>query len=325
MGKQTTKRYGVDPHEDIKSLCCSCVPLRLAVFLIAVFSIVTSVVVLFAKSLGVDTAAVFGGYTLQSKTCLLFIEVSGAIWGFIGAQGAVRCHANSVIVFFYYQVARCLCWVGVFYFDLPALYACEKWVTDMSSQPAWNPQMYQIAMEGLCFQKRLAFYLFNIPLFLMFSYFTYVNYKFVWGRGGLNEGITERSYANIGDKATLGIFAASSLAEHTPLNVANQWPEEPAKKPPKKGLTDDAKAWGALPHHNFGYPVEDDDHKKTAGHDKAPSGAPTKTEAKGHGKGSGTKGAADASADGPGIWSSLFGSKPATPPGHGTGAATTGP
>jgi hypothetical protein len=315
MGKQTTKKYGVDAHEDMKMLCCGCVPQRLAVFLIAVFSIVTSVVVLFAKSLGVDTAAVFGGYTLQSKTFLLFIEVSGAIWGFIGAQGAVRCHANSVSVFFIYQVARCVCWLGVFYYDLPALYACEKWVTDMASQPAWNPKMYQVAMEGLCFEKRMYFYLVNIPLFLMFSYFTYVNYLFVWGRGGLNEGLPDRTFANIGDKATLGMFAASSLSEHAPLNVANQWPQEAPRKPPKKSITDGAKSWGTMTETNFGYPDDDPDGKDKSAGDKA-----TKTDHKGDGKSPTTRGiqghAADASADAPGVWSSLFsnpfGSKAAT-------------
>lgn len=254
MGKQQqTRKYGVDPHEDIKTLCWGCIPLRLAVFLIAVFSIATSVLVLFAKSLGVDTAAAFGGYTLQSKTFLLFIEVSGAIWGFIGAQGAVRCHSNSVNVFFYYQVARCVCWLGVFYYDLPELMACEKWVTNMASQPAWNPQMYQIAMEGLCFQKRLYFYCVNFPLFLMFCYFTYVNYQFV---NSLNEGFAYRSYANIGEKAALGLFSASSLAEHTPLNVANQLPEEAPRSLQKESLTDNVDAWGSLPSSNFGYPEE---------------------------------------------------------------------
>jgi len=323
MGKQTTK-YGVDPHEDLKLLCCGCIPLRLGVFLIAVFSIVTSVVVLFAKSLGVDTAAAFGGYTLQSKTFLLFIEVSGAIWGFIGAQGALRCHANSVIVFFYYQVARCVCWIGVFYYDLPALYACEKWVTDMASQPAWNPQMYQVAMEGLCFEKRMFFYLLNMPLFIMFCYFTYANYLFVWGNRGLNEGIPNRSYANIGDKATLGMFVASSLAEHTPLNVAQQWPEDAPRKPPAKSLTDDAKAWGALPDPNFGYPDDQPSGDKNDGahkSDKVPKKHTRKV-----GK---EKGAADA-ADAPQPWSSFF-SNPfaskasAAPTTEGIGGANTGP
>jgi hypothetical protein len=289
---------------------------------------VTSIVVLFAKSLGVDTAAAFGGYTLQSKTFLLFIEVSGAIWGFIGAQGALRCHANSVIVFFYYQVARCLCWLGVFYYDLPALYACEKWVTDMASQPAWNPQMYQVAMEGLCFEKRMFFYLLNMPLFWMFCYFTYINYIFVWGRGGLNEGIPNRSYANIGDKATLGMFVASSLAEHTPLNVANQWPQEAPPKPKKKSLTDDVKSWGSLPNPTFGYPAEDGkpSGEKADGLDKAHGDKASKPDAKSTAKGA-TRGAADAATDGPGVWSSLtsmFGSK-APPAPEGTAAAKTGP
>merc|ERR1719201_3079273 len=110
----------------------------------------------------------------------------------------------------------------------------------------------------MCFQKRMAFYIVNFPMLLLFCYLTYINYVFVWGKGGLNEGIPDRSYANIGDKATLGIFAASSLAEHTPLNVANQWPNEKPRTKPKPSLTDDAKAWGALPSPTFGYQASSD-------------------------------------------------------------------
>jgi hypothetical protein len=130
-----------------------------------------------------------------------------------------------------------------------------------------------------------------------------VNFLFVWSKNGLNEGIPNRSYANIGDKATLGIFAASSLAEHTPLNVAQQWPQEAPRKPPKKSLTDDAKPWGALPQPNFGY----EDKGTTSAGDKAtaPTGDARSPATRGH--------AADASADAPGAWSSWvsnpFGSK----------------
>jgi hypothetical protein len=332
MGKQTTKRYGVDPHEDLKLLCCGCVPLRLAVFFIAIFYLVSSFIILFVKLTGLfDTAAILNsGYTIQSRTFLTFVEVSGAIWGFIGVQGAIRCHANSLTVFFYYQVIKLLCMILVFYYDLPALYSCEKWVTDMASQPEWNPQMYQVAMEGQCYTKRMLFYLVNFPMLLIGGYFTYINYIYVWGKGGLNEGLRERAYANIGDKATLGIFAASSLAEHTPLNVANQWPQEAPKKPLQKSITDDAKPWGALPSTNFGYPEDEGGPHKRHG-DKTHADKTAKGD-KGSGKGAkspGTKGAADASADGPGVWSSLFsnpfGSKaPAAPPatgGHGGAAA----
>jgi len=306
------------------------VPLRLAVFLNALFSIVSSLAVLFAKSIGVDTAVILNsGYTIQSKTFLTFVEVSGAIWGFIGVQGAIRCHANSLTVFFYYQVAKCLCFLLVFYYDLPALYSCEKWVTDMASQPAWNPQMYQVAMEGQCWTKRMLFYLVNFPLLFIFLYLTYINYIYVWGKGGLNEGITDRTYANIGDKATLGIFAASSLAEHTPLNVANQWPQEAPRKPYEKSITDGVKSWGALPSNRFGY-SEDDEPKKG---DKAYSKKKAKDDKGSKGaKSTGTRGfgAADTSADGPGVWSSLFsnpfGSKAASAPASGgAGGATTGP
>jgi len=221
------KKYGSVFEET--TLCCACFPLRLGVFAIALFSLVTSILTLFAKAIGVDTSVAFGGYTLESKTFILFLEVSGAIWGIIGLLGAWNCHANSVTVFFYYQVARCLCWTGVFYFDLPALYACEQWITNMAGQPEWNPKVYQVAMEGLCWEKRMMFYFVNVPLFLLFCYFTYVNYQFI---EMLNDGLP-RSFS--GKKASSAYasmpYAAQMSAERQPLNVNGLQLPEPEQAP----------------------------------------------------------------------------------------------
>jgi len=195
----------------MRPMCCTCIPVRLGVFLIAAFSVLTSVVMLFAKAFGVDTSVAFGGYVLESKVMIAFLEVSGAIWGFIGVTGAWQCHSNSVSVFFYFQVARLVVWVGVFLFDLPALFACEAWVTNLASQTEWNPRMYEIAMEGKCFEKRLYFYLVNVPLFLLFAYFTHVTYEFIeMLNGGLPYSMSE--------KRCHRAYVSASLAEKQPLN-----------------------------------------------------------------------------------------------------------
>jgi hypothetical protein len=252
MGKPT---YGSTLEET--TTCCACFPLRVGVFAIALFSLLTSLLTLFAKAIGVDTSVAFGGYTLESKTFILFLEVSGAIWGIIGLLGAWNCHANSVTVFFYYQVARCLCWTGVFYFDLPALYACEQWITNMAGQPEWNPKVYQVAMEGLCWEKRMLFYLVNVPLFFLFCYFTYVNYQFI---EMLNDGLPRM----FGDRKAPSAFFAQSLAERVPLNASiNAQPQVPQPQPlvapnvqtPNANPDDDyPQAYGPLPSPVYGYP-----------------------------------------------------------------------
>lgn len=203
-----------------RPLCCGCVPLRLGVFVIASISLLTSIVMVFAKSLGVDTSVFFGGYVLESKVCISILEISGAIWGFIGITGAWHCHSNSVSVFFYFQVARLVVWVGVFCFDLPALMVCEQWITDMASQPEWNPRMYQVAMEGKCFEKRMFFYAANVPLFMIFAYFTWVTYEFI---EILNTGLPY----SFTEKRSHRAFVAQSLAERMPLNLGEWDRREP--------------------------------------------------------------------------------------------------
>lgn len=253
---ESPKRYGSAFEE--ATTCCACFPLRLGVFLIALFSLLTSILTLFAKAIGVDTSVAFGGYTLESKTFILFLEVSGAIWGIIGLLGAWNCHANSVTVFFYYQVARCLCWTGVFYFDLPALYACEQWITNMAGQPEWNPKVYQVAMEGKCWEKRMLFYSVNVPLFFLFCYFTYVNYQFI---EMLNDGLPR----NFSGKKAHSAYVAQSLAERLPLNVNELPPQaavaQPSPEPPKAPAaapapvpSDEPPAYGPIPGPVYGYP-----------------------------------------------------------------------
>merc|ERR1719387_888638 len=134
------------------TLCCQCIPIRLGVFLIAAFAVLTGVVSGFGKALGVDTSALFGGYVLQSKVLITFLELSGLVWGFMGMLGAKQCSSGFTQVFLYYQYVRMASWIGIFYYDLPALWTCETWLTDINSMD-WNPRMYEVAMQGECYVR----------------------------------------------------------------------------------------------------------------------------------------------------------------------------
>jgi len=208
--------------------CCGgLIPIRLGVFLMAIIAILTSVLTLSARALGVDTSVMFGGYVLESQVMIGFLEVSGAIWGIIGLIGAAQCHSGSVTIFFYYQCIRCFVWVGVFFYDLPALWDCERWVNDIASIDAWNPKMYEVAMHGECVEKRLLFVTISGSFLALFSYFTYVNYTFI---GMLNG---ELPFL-IRDKTPHSAFVARSLAnvEHERTPLIMEWPAANTEQKP---------------------------------------------------------------------------------------------
>lgn len=198
------------------TLCCQCIPIRLGVFLIAAFAVLTGVVSGFGKALGVDTSALFGGYTIQSKVLITFLELSGLVWGFMGMLGALRCSASFTNVFLYYQYVRMASWVGIFYYDLPALWGCELWLTDIASQE-WNPRMYQVAMQGECYIRRVTFLVVACISMVLFGYFTTVNYVF---HKMLEDGL---QYTIENKQTNSSAFVAQSLVEKRPL-IAHPFP-----------------------------------------------------------------------------------------------------
>jgi len=159
--------------------CCLCIPLRLGVFLNAVFTVIGSISMIIAKRYTEDTMRIFsGGYVLQSRVIIGFIEVTGCMWGVLGIIGTWQNKASYVKIYNYYQMARVVSWIGMYYTDLPVLMSCELWIMDINkaiAEQGWNPVMYKIAFSGRCLQERWLFMIFSTLGLCFFIYLTYVN------------------------------------------------------------------------------------------------------------------------------------------------------
>lgn len=121
-----------------------------------------------------------GGYVLQSRVIIGFLELTGALWGVIGMIGTWQQKASYVRIYNYYQMVRCLCWSGMFFTDIPVLLKCEQWQTDIEGamkEQGWNPIMYEIALSGNCAKERSLFFIFSTLAFVFFVYLTYINQK----------------------------------------------------------------------------------------------------------------------------------------------------
>lgn len=164
---------------DDHPMCCLCIPIRLGVFLNAAVTIASSIFMIFMKRRTEEYTRVFnGGYVLQSKVIIGFLELTGALWGVIGMIGTWQQKASYVRIYNYYQMTRCLCWAGMFYTDIPVLLKCELWQTDINQamkEQGWNPTMYEIALSGNCVYERTLFLILSTSCFFFFIYLTYIN------------------------------------------------------------------------------------------------------------------------------------------------------
>lgn len=164
---------------------CCCVPLRSAVFVSALGSTLLSLLLLGSREFAERQLRVCsGGYALQSRVIVDLIELSAVVWGAIGAVGAVTLRPGPVRIFYCYQVLRVLAWLAMYLTDVPLLWNCELWksnVREAAAQYGWNEVMYTIAMNNRCRRERQLFVVLSTLSLLGFLYLTWVTQWFLRG------------------------------------------------------------------------------------------------------------------------------------------------
>jgi hypothetical protein len=160
------------PTETPMMFCC--VPLRTAVFLNAVYSVVLAAFFLLSRQFIEDKLRMFcGGYALQSRVIAEILDVSALLWGSFGIVGCMFLKPGYIRVFHYYQYARLFAWFVMYYTDVPLLWHCEMWRTDTQEAAArfgWNDVMYRVSLSNRCPQERALFTTLSTICLLLFFY-----------------------------------------------------------------------------------------------------------------------------------------------------------
>lgn len=163
-------------HAAQRRVVCLCLPLRSAVFFCALGTALLSLVLLALRGRADEALrACTGGYALQSRVIVDLLEVSGLVWGALGALGVLLLRSSYVRVFFYYQVVRLLAWLMMYLTDVPLLWSCELWRADLkeaATRYGWNDVMHEIAMNSHCQHERTTFLACSTLTLLCSIYFT---------------------------------------------------------------------------------------------------------------------------------------------------------
>jgi len=229
------------------TVCC-CFPLRTAVFLSALCTALLSLALLGSRDVVGQELRVFtGGYALQSKVIVDLVEISGIVWGTLGVFGVVFLRASYVRTYMSYQMFRLFIWLVMYFTDVPFLWSCELWRTDLkeaAKQYGWNDVMYSIAMSGQCQQERTLFV--TCSTFSLF-FFLYLTIATQWLLNDLED--EPRYLLKVPAGCPSGAFYTTSLAggARAPQQLGQGSPP-PGMVGPAIGLPT-AGAWpGAAPH-----------------------------------------------------------------------------
>lgn len=164
---------------------CLVMPLRLGVFLIACSTFVLSLV-FFLDLVWWDAFDDFsrkftGGYQRRSRLVVGAMEISGILFGFVGALGVWYAKWKWVVAYNIWQLLRIAVWAFMYVLDIPLLIHCEDWVNNVQSASdgrEWNQLMYSIAMAGNCHGEQIWFFLCSICCVLTFMYLALATFKY---------------------------------------------------------------------------------------------------------------------------------------------------
>lgn len=194
--------------------CCMCIPLRMGVFLNACITISTSLNALFFKGQR-WLRLIQGGYALESRVILGAIECCGLVWGVMGLLGAWTNRTSYVIIYNRFQAVRIAAWIGMYLVDVPLLWNCELWITDINKAlktEGWNPIMYNVAMGSKCIEERQLFFMISPVCLVVMMYFWYAS----WRLQKLQE-YEPRYLLRIPKDVPSGSFYAQGLGERAQL------------------------------------------------------------------------------------------------------------
>lgn len=160
------------------AMCC-CVPIRTAVFFNALFTVVLSFLMITCKHwIEDEMRPLQGGYARSSRVLIEFVEVTGLCWGMLGVIGTVTMKSSYIRTYFQYQIGRICATFYMYCTDVPLLWECEEWRTDLYGaigKHGWNPVMYNIAMGNRCYPERWQFIICSTLYLMTLIYFASVN------------------------------------------------------------------------------------------------------------------------------------------------------
>lgn len=170
-----------NPKVEYETMCC-CIPLRTAVFLNALFTVLFSLSMLLFRSYVEDQVRQFtGGYSRVTCVIIRVIELTGLCWGTMGVIGVIYLKSSYIKIFFGYQLARLAAVAIMYYIDIPLLWTCEEWRADLHGsikKYGFNDIIYTVAMSNECVHERRNFYLFSGVFSLLMIYAAQINYRF---------------------------------------------------------------------------------------------------------------------------------------------------
>jgi len=152
---------------------CCCIPLRTAVFLISVLTTINAFIAFFFPTLFNRDGQSPMGYTVVSRVIIGATQITGSFFGPVGALGAFDLNVSLLKTYNYYQFIRISAMFFMIYTDIPLLYDCNIWRTDLKAAIAehgWNPAMYSIAMGNSCLQAQIDFVVAAVLQLCVYTY-----------------------------------------------------------------------------------------------------------------------------------------------------------
>lgn len=194
-----------------------CMPLRLGVFVVAIFQLLVSVLWAVDKSGWEYTFRhMMGGYALASRLVVGVIEVTGIITGVLGILGCWYVKPRYIYTYMYWQYLRCVGLVIIYLVDVPLLANCEGWVNSidqMQKEHGWNALMYNLAIGGYCNSERTLFFLFTAITFALCVYVAFRTTKYAEVMDQ-----APRHLLRVPKDLPSGAYYASNTGERTHLN-----------------------------------------------------------------------------------------------------------